>query len=588
MLASKDARSDIWLRLQQPSSRYKRFQTPFLWVSTLGKHVIDYMNDQPRATVGLESCKNDFHRWLMHRFNSNHSFREWFAASGKSSDFRVAFNAYVDFFYNQAVNLPTSKHLISHPVWAHCKCNGAVAIERQPNLVKDTLATPHVYECFKSMYFASKLKEASPSAPVRKRQRKRKRMLGFADERATPFPSGRHDNKDNSSTSRVRVGDVVSIIPDAADTTKWQNSGNEWLAYIQGVEASKTGAQRLMVLWLYRPIDTNMYCANYPITNELYLSDNCNCGEREILVTDVIRKHNVEWSPRSLNTTKDFFIRQTYLTQDSAFVTVSDDHAVCSCRNPKSSTVNWRAGDTVYITKRVNGQKLLEPVLIHELDYTTKATKVRKLLRLGRDCADLARKANRNNIAPNELVLTRNLETISLSRIQRACKVRFVQQTDLLNDRIPFPYSLRGVGDHWFVSMGIDSTDDVQRLVFLDRLPKRFHDARAALFPHKKLRGLSLFSGGGGLDRGLEEGGAVEFQTTVDYDSAAIHTQRANCRDPQRLRLFCGSVDDYVHLLLSGRESILVANVGEVELIAAGSPCPGTSWSTYSSGFTVC
>lgn len=86
-----------------------------------------------------------------------------------------------------------------------------------------------------------------------------------------------------------------------------------------------------------------------------------------------------------------------------------------------------------------------------------------------------------------------------------------------------------------------------------------------------------MFSGGGGLDRGLEEGGAVEFQTSVDYDSAAIHTQRANCKDPQNMRLFCGSVDDYLEILLSGGTNRSVARVGEVDVIAAGSPCPGTS-----------
>jgi DNA (cytosine-5)-methyltransferase 1 len=151
-----------------------------------------------------------------------------------------------------------------------------------------------------------------------------------------------------------------------------------------------------------------------------------------------------------------------------------------------------------------------------------------------------------------------------------------VQKTKLLANDIPSPYDLQGAGDHWFVSMGLDSADGNQQLVWLNGLPKGFCEAQVKPLPFKKLRGLSLFSGGGGLDRGLEEGGAIEFQTSVDYDSAAIHTQRANCQDPQNMRLFCGSVDDYLKVLLSGGTHRSVARVGEVDVIVAGSPCPGT------------
>ncbi|KAF9696631.1 hypothetical protein EKO04_005282 [Ascochyta lentis] len=575
-LASRDTTHDIWLRLKQPASRYKRFYTPFRWVATLGKHVIDYMDDQQQTSVGLENFKDDFHHWLIHRFGSNNKFRDWFAAFGNVSDFRVAFNAYVDFFFNQAVNLSTSEHLISHPVWAHCKSNKTMAVERQPNVVKDTLATPHVFQSFKHMYFAAKLTPASPSKAVNRTLQLRKQMLGFAEGRTLQTSSGRTPDRSTGASS-VRVGDVVSIAPDEADKTIWQKSGSEWLAYIQGIECLRNGAQRLLVLWLYRPADTNMCLANYPVANEVFLSDNCNCSEREILTTDVIRTHSVDWNPESLSTRKDLIIRQVYVTQDSAFVTVSTDHTICPCRKPKMESIGWRVGDTVYITTTTDGQQRLEPVVIHAINYTTNEMKVRILLRLERDLSELALKAERTKIAPNELVLTDQLKTISAKRVKRACRIKFVPRDDLLSHRVPSPYDQRGAGDHWFVSMGLHYANDLRRLEFLKALPGRFNEALESPLPCKKLRGLSLFSGGGGLDRGLEEGGAVEFQTSVDYDPAAIHTQRANCHDPQRMRLFCGSVDDYLQRVLSGIYSDKVAHIDEVDLIAAGSPCPGFS-----------
>ncbi|KAJ4992512.1 cytosine-specific methyltransferase [Stagonosporopsis vannaccii] len=528
-LASRDATSDIWLRVRRSSPRYQRFHLPFLWVAVLGKHVIDYMDDEPSSTVGLENFTEHFHRWLTQRFGSNNKFQSWFTAFKNTTDFRTAFNAHAEFFYNQALNLSTSKHLSSHPVWAHCMCDRLTAIPRQPNVVRYTLATPHVYQCFKYMYFASKLKQISPEKAVSQMQRKRKARLGFPEKCTTSHWSGR--SQFGTNAIHVRVGDVVSTIPDSADKAKWRDSNDEWLAYVQGTETAPGGAQRLMLLWLYRPADTNICHAEYPVTNELFLSDNCNCKERAVFSTDITRKHSVTWSPRSLDTGNEYIVRQTYMTSDSAFVSLKNDHKTCPCRKPKPST-DWSAGDTVYISKTVHGQELLEPVVIHELDYKAKEVKVRTLLRLGRDCSVLARHINRNSIAPNELVLTGKVKMMALSRVQRSCHVRFIPHADVLKNRIPSPYNLGGAGD---------------------------------------------YCGGGSLDRGLEQGGAVEFNTAVDYDAAAIHTQRANCVDPQRMRLYCGSVDDHFKLLLSDDKNRLVARVGEVDLIAAGSPCPGFS-----------
>lgn len=574
-LASRDTTHDIWLRLKDPAPGYERFHTPFLWVSTFGKVVLDYLDDRPQASVALEDFRVNFHHWLIRRFGMSGRFKTWFAAFHNRSDFRVALNAYVDYIYNQAVHLSTSVHLLSHPVWSHCKCNRTMAIERQPTVVEMTIATPHVFESFKHMYFASRIKESLPSKAVGSMQEERKQALGFAANNPSTGPNRRNANK-NPTTTDIRAGDVVSISPNGVDRNKWPNAKDDWLAYVQDIEPLGNGKQRLLVLWLYRPADTNMYHANYPVTNELFFSDNCNCGEREILMTDVVRKHNVEWSPTTLDTSNEFIIRQTYMTQASAFVTMRDDHKTCGCRKPKAKPSNWSTGDTVYITNGSAENQFLEPVVIQEIDYGMKVVKVQTLLRLARDCFKLARKAKRARIAPNELVVTDQIKTLSISQIERACHVSFIIQDDVLKNRIPRPFDQGGAGDYWFFSMVLQSTKKDQRLIFLEALPKIFREAKEAPLPCGKLRGLSLFGGGGSLDRGLEDGGAVEFQTSVDYNSAAIHTQLANCRNPQRMRLFYGSVDDYIQALLSGAPCHLVARVGEVHFIAAGSPCPGT------------
>jgi DNA (cytosine-5)-methyltransferase 1 len=61
----------------------------------------------------------------------------------------------------------------------------------------------------------------------------------------------------------------------------------------------------------------------------------------------------------------------------------------------------------------------------------------------------------------------------------------------------------------------------------------------------------------------------------VEWDAAAMHTQRANARNPKEQRLWCGSVDDHLREALEGCTNELVPDIGRVNIIIAGSPCPG-------------
>ncbi|KAF2763751.1 hypothetical protein EJ03DRAFT_379167 [Teratosphaeria nubilosa] len=60
-----------------------------------------------------------------------------------------------------------------------------------------------------------------------------------------------------------------------------------------------------------------------------------------------------------------------------------------------------------------------------------------------------------------------------------------------------------------------------------------------------KLRGMGIFCGGGSLDRGLEDGGAVEFKYAIDWAERALHTYRANCRNAEDVNFWLGSINDY-------------------------------------------
>ena len=576
-LGSKDTVNDVWYRLKKPAPNYRRFHESFLWVAQLAKHVIDYLESQPARSVGLENFRKDFHQWLVPRFIRNEDFQKWHLAFRAQVDFRVGVNAHIEFIYAQAFNLASSKQLLAHPIWGECMARGSTSVKPQKSEVQQTLATDHVYESFKHMYFGKHIHKLGPSKPVLALQKERKRKLGFPECLST-------SNKVQTTPPRrphvepsIQIGDVVAIDPNEMDQKNWRNSAQEWLAYVQDIALRADGTSRLSVIWLYRSCETNIYKAKYPFDNELFLSDNCNCGPGvgELLLRDVRRKYTVQWSPTRIPTS-EYFIRQTYMTEDSAFVSLREEHKTCVCRRAKPLLDEcFSRGDTFYVSRRVKGTEILDPAIIWAVDASSNAVTVRKLLRLGRDCADLATKAHRRDTAPNELVLTDEYEEVNALRIKRRCSIRFVSKHALLQNQVPSPYDRDGVADLWFLSMEIVKVSGSQRLTFLSKLPEFIHEGPDFATTGPKLKGLSIFSGGGSLDRGLETGGGVEFQTVVDFSAPAIHTQRANSRCPATKQVFLGSVDDCLKAALAGNNFHVVARVGEVEFIAAGSPCPG-------------
>ncbi|KAL5118427.1 hypothetical protein ACEQ8H_003603 [Pleosporales sp. CAS-2024a] len=574
---SKDPTDDVWYRLQKPSCAYSKHHKPFLWVAQLSKHVLDFIEEQPRSSVGLHSFRQHFGTWLKTRFQLQSSLEDWYYAIEQREDFRVCITAYIDFIYQQAYNLPNSVELLTHPLWAECMAGGQSIIEEQERIMKHTLATPYVHENFKHMYFGGEVRPMQLSNDVKSQQRRRLVQMGFssANKHSESKPEIR-----KYGTSRVHVGEVVAFHPDRADMRIWKNADWEWLLYVTDIQYLRCGTQRLFGLYLYRPRETNILTAQYRYQNELFFSDNCNCKEGALLSTDVNGQYQIEWSPSVIPHDR-FFVRQAYITQDSSFTTLTEQHKICECKNKPSSRINvngYQRGDSAYVVVRhTDGGEILEPVII-----TAEATHgfiVRRFARLQRDFEEQVRNMRQDTIADNELVLTDTYERVAASDVQRQCQIRFIHKDDLLRYQVPFPYNRKGAGDYWFFSMGETLKKDHSRVVFLSRAPSYFREGSMLVdtLSTDKLIAMSLFGGGGNFDRGVEDGGAVDVRVVVEWDLAAISTQRANARDPDTQQFFCGSVDDHLNMVINGVHSQFVLGIGEINMILAGFPCPGYS-----------
>ncbi|PSN64442.1 S-adenosyl-L-methionine-dependent methyltransferase, partial [Corynespora cassiicola Philippines] len=570
--ARSDQDYDIWYCLKRPAPPYRRVDKAFRWVSTFGKHVMDYLAIQPIKSVGLDRFRNDFARWLTARFPRNEELKKWMRES-QTKDFRMAFHAYVDYLAYQAWNLPESAGLLSHPVWADCMKGDQRTIKQQPIRTKGTITSPTVYRLFKHMYFGECLKEMAPVHEVQQAINKRKQMLGFPKEQDADFVP---TSTAKDSNSPIKPGDVVSIRPDEREQKTWGTPGEDWLAYVQGVSPLEDGTMKLSVLWIYHPSDTTIAGAIYPVEREVFLSDNCNCGDLQLRSTDVIRRFTVDWSPKDLNTSKELIIRSKY-TENKCFVTLKDEDRQCTCGKPKPSPIDGcRPGETIYYSTVKDGQKILEPGVVRRVNKSLNEITVQRFLRLKRDCPRTPDAVRPGGIADNELVLMDTTINVPAARIDRKCKLRFFPKKIVLSGEVPFPYNLGGAIDFWFFSM---EQLPAQQLTFISKAPswiRQGADPGIDELPDQ-LRGLSMFSGSGNLDRGLEEGGAVKFEWSVDMSGHAVHTQRANAIDQDKLNIYWGSVDDYLKALLEGHNMTTVARIGNVMFIAAGSPCPGFS-----------
>ena len=448
----------------------------------------------------------------------------------------------------------------------------AVSGDTQPAVKASTVVTPYVYECFKHLPWAKFLYVQKPAPSTF--SRKQTMHIPSVDFHPLPHDQGPlqaqvgGSSKDSSQHREVvSMGDVVAVPSDYH--TDWKSNDSSWYGYVQGVSEDDEGT-RLSLLWLYRPSDTPCLNMIYPFSNELFLSEHCNCDDTAIYAHEVTSKLNVAFYGDSKTPNADYFVRQKYMERDGVWITLNQADFRCDCKEVQKS-IQLKSGDTWLVRNMVGKEKALEPVVILQSDDTM--VTIRRLRRLDRDYqvedADL-----------NELVYSSEIDEISRDDLCRRCHVRFYTPAEKTQKQIPAPYNRGGAADYFYISH-CDHDN-------LKALQKPYPPLNQGFDPSVSschtlscptMRGLDIFCGGGSFGRGLEEGGAVHMEWAIDYFREAIHTYRANVKDPEKVNLFYGSVNDYLSQAMKGKcgNTNLIARRGEVELIAAGSPCQGFS-----------
>ncbi|KAK1783327.1 DNA methyltransferase [Copromyces sp. CBS 386.78] len=384
---------------------------------------------------------------------------------------------------------------------------------------------------------------------------------------------------------QIKVGDVISTPRDDSSNTdtKWKPADTDdhrWFGLVQKVHTTTTrtvssrglGPKSFDVIWFYRPEDTPCCAMKYKWRNELFLSNHCTCQEghhARVKGNEVLAVHLVDWFGSPESGKGEFFVRQLYESEQRRWVTLQEAHLTCYHNQPpKPPTPPYKPGDTVLATLSPS-DRYSEPYEVVELftqgEKETPFVRLRKLLR--------RRKVDRQDAPPNELVYTEDLVELRAEKIVGKCLVRFFRP----DERIPSPYDRGGTGNIFFIT---HRQDDDGKSVPLQTFPSTLRQGFNPLennLGKPKLKGMDLYCGGGNFGRGLEEGGVVEMRWANDIWDKAIHTYMANTPDPDKTNPFLGSVDDLLRLALEGKFSENVPRPGEVDFIAAGSPCPGFS-----------
>ncbi|KAI8947498.1 S-adenosyl-L-methionine-dependent methyltransferase [Xylaria longipes] len=593
----------IYYKLRMPAPEYRRFHTPFLWIVDLAKHVIDFCEYRrgQNGRVVLGEFKSRFSNWTMSMHKGSASFKKWHDANA-NTDFRGSFIANMDYIFEEANGLDP-KITSWHHIWREVKTldhyqpnlgsylspsQGEMPHQvevahrvRKDNAVSKTTVTPYVHNLFSHMVFGELLetKEASMSVETRK--------TGFIKNtqsiRTQPevFRSVKRSSMDQTAfVESIEPGDVISTLPDddATTDTRWKRGSSRhhqgeyhWFGLVQKVHKRPYSKRSFDVLWLYQSIDTPCSVMKYPWANELFLSDNCTCHPSLVAKVqghEILSTHEVEWFG-SPSTTAEFFVRQTYVASDCRWTSLCKEHLVCGDETAFSQEPDplnrYRVGDAVLVeTKRMH----LEMFII-ECFFEEKGRRYARMRRLWRR-KDVDKAAHL--APPNELVYSQQLVEIDARKIDRRCLVRAFHP----HEEIPPPYNRNGTGDAFFITHQEIEAEGVTEYRPLDSThPELFCQGFDPSYTNfGKLQGLDLFCGGGNLGRGIEEGGAVEMKWANDIWEGAIHTYMANT-DHAHCTPFLGSVDDLLGHALEGDQRVPAP--GDVQFIAAGSPCPGFS-----------
>ncbi len=340
---------ECWYRLGEPSEQYRDLHKKFLWVADLAKHVIDYLDWRHRlendsSMTYLKDFKHDFLDRLNEWHGEDIGFQEWLRWYGKK-DFRIPINRHREFIFSRAYNL--GGHYLEHDLWSELMVRPVRLIADKKRPPEDTLVTPYVKYCCKSMPWSYTLQSERMCESVRKDWQRRATAMGF-HLRTTDCcrlsmtgeipKTAAALEKAAKSESHIAIKAQEALGSFAIIRTKHLEGGTHnrkiSYAYIHRI-ATRQGRTEIKVLFVYLPSETTCLDGYYPHGDELFLSDNCNCSTDNLPIhlTDIVRLVGVTVGDLVVGS-EDFFVRQKYVDDEGTICRLNESDFQCRCQRP--------------------------------------------------------------------------------------------------------------------------------------------------------------------------------------------------------------------------------------------------------------
>ena len=300
-------RSNIFYELGSPAARYTAYHQPFIWLATFCKHFFEYLDEAEDRSVCLRDFESDFFVKLWARHGQSQDFQKWHAQFHNSHDFRQIVAVHHEFLWKETTNI--SDDVCKHMLWREVdvKQVGAIPFQVRASSIAKTLVTAFIWTLFKDMYFGHHLEIVPADPNVLRLVQKRADAMNLS---VVPHPASLPDKSVYQARDAVKQGDVIML--DRDEDGVWQDEASMWYAYVQAVRHDHLGAY-LELIWLYRPSETVIDRAFYPMGNELFFSDHCNCEDGRVRLDEVKGTLPVEFCERP-RPNAVAFIRQMYVT----------------------------------------------------------------------------------------------------------------------------------------------------------------------------------------------------------------------------------------------------------------------------------
>ena len=358
-------RCQCWYRLTVPSAEYSTTWHDFLWLADLNKHVIDYLKDSSTRCdkIQLHHFETAFWEKLLEWHELNEDFDAWSDRCGRVTDFRMHITIHASFLRDQAWSVSGQdgfdSQILDHPVWESIGAGKFTEDQQSSSHHEKTVVTPNVATAFtrafpKWGHGRFNLLSAIPISPKAAEHRDSLRLkLGLPDK-FTVQSSGQavHEvgilleaaataNQVTSKKAIDLVGKVVIVRPLITQSVPRARSYEEQFRFAFVHEVTRS-AKALRVIWLALPRETT--CGSeydrsfYPVTNELFYTEACNC--RPVAVSKIVGVYDASVFPDALDSPGNIIVQLLYSEREAAFLDPETTELLCDCQHPSIEDVD--------------------------------------------------------------------------------------------------------------------------------------------------------------------------------------------------------------------------------------------------------